>query len=207
MLIAIIVGLLLVALFFSKNISEKKPSSASRSYPLVYVGNFSNPQLPEEAKNENKGKSEAYFQKYLQKYFPKQIYTDVALRIGENFYFPDFALINRKHNLFVDIEIDEPYGFRGKSIHTIGSDEPRNAFFVEKGWIVIRFAEEQVIREPLQCCGFIAQTLAKLVKDENLNEIAKNLPHLTLFPKMWNSREAQKMFENRYRDTYLNELN
>ncbi|MDW8296830.1 MAG: hypothetical protein RMJ97_08090, partial [Raineya sp.] len=112
-----------------------------------------------------------------------------------------------KHNLFVDIEIDEPYGFRGKPIHTIGSDEPRNAFFTEKGWIVIRFAEEQVIREPLQCCQFIAQTLCQLVKDNNLSEIAQNLPELTLFPKVWNSREAQRMFEIRYRDTYLNLLN
>jgi len=69
-------------------------------------------------------------------------------------------------NLHINIEIDEPYDLKTKypkhsivneSVYDTGKkilksvDETRDKFFKEKNWIVIRFAEEQIIKEPKKC--------------------------------------------------------
>ncbi|GAB4128958.1 MAG: hypothetical protein OHK0045_06930 [Raineya sp.] len=156
-----------------------------------------------ESFNENKGRSELFFYRYLQKFFPEQIYTDMALPIGKTYYYPDFMLINKKYQLYVDIEIDEPYNFKGLPTHTEGSDDKRNAYFVQCGWIVIRFSEEQIARQPLQCCKFIAQTLVKVSKDKNLLQGLEHIPDLNFYPACWNEKRAKEMALNKTRENYM----
>lgn len=207
MLVAVIVVLLFIGFVFAKQTQKvespsKLSASSAKRYPLVFRSRAFRVQAPVERFNENKGKSEAFFLRYLQKYFPKQVYIDMALPAGEAFYYPDFALINQKNQLFVDIEIDEPYNYKGKPTHTQGSDDKRNAYFVESGWVVIRFAEEQIARQPLQCCKFLAQTLFQISNDKTFLQELQKAPDLTLMPFTWDSQAAQTMRANRTRDSY-----
>ena len=209
MFLALIVALLFIGFIASQHIqiSTQKQSFATetQTYPLVFLAKKGKIRQPIESYNENKGRSEAFFYKYLQKYFPKQVYTDMALPISKAYYYPDFTLISKKHQLYVDIEIDEPYNFKGYPTHSKGSDDKRNDYFVQCGWVVIRFAEEQIARQPLQCCKFIAQTLNQISRDKYfLKEDLQLIPDLSLRPKIWDSHKAEQMALNKSRDYYAN---
>jgi hypothetical protein len=208
MLLALIVLLLFagfVASWYAQHYAPKKQPSIqeTQSYPLVFIGKAVKIKQPVKAYNENKGRSEAFFHRYLQKFFPKQVYTDLALPVGNSYYYPDFAIISKEHNLYVDIEIDEPYNFRGYPTHTKGADDRRNAYFVQCGWAVIRFTEEQIARQPLQCCKFIAQTLYRISRDSSfLKNDLSAIPDLSFTPKIWDEQMARQMALNASRDNY-----
>ncbi len=150
-----------------------------------------------------RGMSEAKFAKYLKRYFEDNIHERLTLTIP-NFpkpYSPDFAYIDRGLNLYIDIEIDEPYT-RSQPIHYVGKDNRRNQFFVTKGWIVIRFCEEQVVRYPRQCCKAIAEVIADIVGDNLELTRFSNTPPLPKI-KHWTNGEAILMIKNQARDRYL----
>lgn len=157
--------------------------------------------------NAYRGDSEANFYSYLRKYFGKNIYTKLTLNIP-NFhhpYSPDFTYIDRQTNLYIDIEIDEPYSYKDKKrkpIHYINLDVKRDRFFLERGWIVIRFSEEQIVCYPESCCKIIAETLASLLND---NSILSRFDNVFPLPKrkQWTKDEAEEMARTDYRKTYL----
>ena len=153
------------------------------------------------------GDSEAKFYSYLKKYFGNNIHTKLTLDI-RNFqhpYSPDFTYIDHRINLYVDVEIDEPYSYKDKKrkpIHYIGLDAKRDRFFLEKGWIIIRFSEEQIVCYPESCCKVIAETISSLVSD---NSIISRFDNVFPLPKRkrWTKNEAEEMARIDYRKTYL----
>ncbi len=204
-----------------KNITKKSNTKKSSlqailptdatTYPLVYesfVQNIQQIKQPISSKNLYRGKSEAFFENYLKKYFGNNIYTDKALPVNkaqDNFYYPDF--IYQDNHFFVDIEIDEPYSLpNGYPVHYQGVDNNRNMFFLRAGWHVIRFSEEQIMRQPAQCCRFLADFIQKKNK-ENKHQISskslENIPLLSLKTRHWTREEALYMFSNKYRESYL----
>ena len=58
----------------------------------------------------------------------------------------DLALIHRNDDAIrINIEVDEPYSlFSREARHCIGEDDLRDAYFLERGWVVVRFSETQV---------------------------------------------------------------
>jgi hypothetical protein len=77
-------------------------------------------------------------------------------------YTPDIAMQvkNKDKTLFLDIENDEPwYAENGEKyiIHEVENKnhEKRDVFFVERDWIVIRFSEQQIVKETDKCVDFI----------------------------------------------------
>lgn len=203
-LIVILLFLGFVASHAMRKATKPTPSITlkRKTYPLVFVRKNGKIRQAIESYNENKGRSEAFFYRYLQKYFPKQVYVDMALPIGKSYYYPDFALISKKHQIMVDIEIDEPYNFKGFPTHINGSDDKRNTYFVQCGWSVIRFSEEQIARQPLQCCKFIAQILFEMSKDKGFLKELQDIPDLSLTPSIWDERIAKEMFMNKVRENY-----
>ena len=153
-----------------------------------------------------RGASEAMFGEYLGQYFPDLVHAGVTLKIP-NFdhpYTPDFAYIDEKLNLHIDIEIDEPYVYHsGEPTHCLDADKDRkrNSFFNNRGWIVIRFSEEQVIRYPHSCCQTIAQTLAQVTGDRSILNRFVDIPDLQQQPQ-WTEVEAEEMAERRTRNKY-----
>ena len=152
------------------------------------------------------GRCECMFRGYLKRYFPGKIHTKLTLKIP-NFdhpYTPDFAYIDERLNLHIDIEIDEPYVYRtGKPTHYLYADKDRrrNDFFNNRGWIVIRFSEEQIALYPDSCCKTIAQQIAELTRDTSILNRFANVPDLQP-QRQWTEIEAIEMAQRRIRDKY-----
>ena len=161
-----------------------------------------------------KGKTEDSFFKILNKYFYGNIEIDKVIELFSNNkpYCPDFIYTNEVYNLHIDIEIDEPYvSGNGQPIHYIDenkyefeSDRLRNNYFIKKGWIVIRFAEEQIVKYPDECCKYIADVIKSIINQDISLPILENVTDLPKI-KSWTKVEAEKMFINNYRDKYISE--
>ena len=122
-------------------------------------------------------------------------------------------------NLFINIEIDEPYDLESKNPkHSIidtnvygnknpkltSLDDTRDKFFRDNNWIVIRFAEEQIIKYPRKCyesiiwvASFFSSPLYNF-KDFDYY-FNWNIPT----KDKWSKEEAMVMASQDYRKTYL----
>lgn len=165
--------------------------------------------VPNDGTNSNapSGAAEANFSNYLKRYFPGKIHTKLSLSIPnfEHPYTPDFAYIDQALNLYIDIEIDEPYTYRTREpTHFTESwkDNNRNTFFLDNGWIVIRFSEEQVVRWPQSCCKVVADTKTRILGGSSIMSQFSSVSDLTPMER-WTESEARLMADRRYRDTYL----
>ncbi len=153
------------------------------------------------------GFSEAKFYAYLNHYFKDKVKRGLTLNIPnfKHHYSPDFVYIDKSVNLYIDIEIDEPYAYNNKvPTHFVGAskDTKRNNFFLDKNWIVIRFSEEQVVRYPQSCCKAIAKVITNVLGD-NLY-LSQFVMVADLEPmKQWTESEALYMADRSYRQTYL----
>lgn len=127
-------------------------------------------------------------------------------------YEPDLTLQDEKSllhngklfNLFIDLEIDEPYDFINlKPMHCKGDDIARDKYFNKYGWIVIRFSEKQVITNTNGCVLHIAKVIRSIAPEifsipSSLNNV---IPLET--ENFWNMHTAQVWAKSSYRQTYL----
>lgn len=116
-------------------------------------------------------------------------------------YRPDFCLYWKKKNLYIDIEIDEPYDIVSrKPIHYQGNgDNLRDRYFIRNGWCVIRFAEQQ-IKENIEGVINHIKRVLRWLTDESEIKIQKD----TLVPiNRWSYEEATTMSSNNVREHYL----
>jgi DNA replication ATP-dependent helicase Dna2 len=164
---------------------------------------FSTTTTPD--KIENKfltGVSEDFFFQYLitksENYLKN--YSIIENAETERYYVPDIVYYDKNTGILLDIEIDEPYlGSDGTPIHYIGYDDKRNKFFTDNGWIVVRFAESQIVKHPEACYLF-------------LDKLIKGLPELKFdmgfdfieHVRTWTKDDAHKLAFNRERNKYLN---
>ena len=151
-----------------------------------------------------KGSSEASFHQQLINYFgASHIHSTLCLPITygsyDNNYYPDFAY-SHPSGLRIDIEIDEPYsGITKEPIHYQGQDAQRNKYFTEKGWVVVRFAEQQIIAQPALCCQFLAQVIIQFVPSHSTCTLAQG----TLMPvPKWTMEQAREMARLNARKMY-----
>ena len=158
-----------------------------------------------------RGYKEADFDIYIKRYFSSngalKFFNDRFLFISNNTkpYIPDHVLTdeNNNLNLFIDIEIDEPYDGRGRlSTHEKGKDNSRNKYFNERGWLVIRFAEIQVHQNILGCCKHIAQVIKSVNPSFEIHEDLQNATDIFNVP-LWLKLEADKWAKEKYRENYL----
>lgn len=156
-----------------------------------------------------KGHSETEFEHDLWRYFPGKIHTGLLVKRPDydQPYIPDFAYIDSQLNLHIDVEIDEPYTINTRQpLHYLGclKDQQRNQFFLEQGWVVIRFSEAQVVKSPASCCKAIAATIASITGYSAIMHSFREVS--TLKPeRRWTQVEAQQMAETTYREQYLAE--
>ncbi len=168
----------------------------------IFKTNFTVTKLPENAEREVKqGVSESYFLKYLLKHFNNHLLLNQMLKTTKGTFFPDFVVYDKNNNLFIDIEIDEPYvGSTGDPIHyDMSSDKKRNQIFSEQNWVVIRFSEEQIIKQPNECCLLIKDVLSHFPKLQ-VKEWNEGLVNPM---NVWSYSEAGRMAFKKYRHSYL----
>ena len=162
-----------------------------------------------------RGYKEADFDIYIKRYFSDsgamKFFNDRFLFISNNTkpYIPDHVLTDEKSNLnlFIDIEIDEPYDGIGRlSTHEKGKDNSRNKYFNERGWLVIRFAEIQVHQNILGCCKHIAKVIKSVNPNFKIHEDLLNAIDVDNVP-LWQKLESDKWAREKYREHYLGILN
>lgn len=169
-------------------------------------------KFPRKGRSGRKGYKEQDFKTYIERYFRNsfQVFDDrfILTKNSKTPFEPDFTLIDEKNgiNIFIDIEIDEPYeGINDiknrKATHYQYSDNNRNNAFKNRGWVVIRFAEIQVHKDPDSCCKFIADVIKSINPAFNVPDILlKN----KIFPvRQWTKEEAERWSIERYRENYL----
>ena len=105
-------------------------------------------------------------------------------------YVPDFVLYHERANLYIDIEIDEPYVIESrKPIHYInGRDLDRDKYIINNGWVVIRYSERQVYKH-------LDDTIKDL--DNKIKWLTYDDPHPTSLSsdKRWTEEEAKRLAE------------
>lgn len=129
-------------------------------------------KLPRTGRSNQKGYKENDFFNQLKQNITDIELTNNAHMVIPNFnkpYEPDIVLFDKTLNLYIDIEIDEPYdGYYRYPTHYINpedevkQDNIRDLFFTESGWIVIRFTEKQVHRQAYECIDYIKNVLHSL---------------------------------------------
>lgn len=156
-----------------------------------------------------KGKAEYYFYNYLLRNLKIRDYCEIFIDYPKIYkYFPDIVITDNQTELHINIEIDEPYIY-GTNVPThylddskiIDSNELRDLFFSKDcNWIIIRFSEEQIIRQPKECCNLIDQVISKTINKEF------DFTHNVNKSNRWNLNTAKQMSIGRYRDSYLHLL-
>lgn len=165
---------------------------------------------PAEAKFELRGKKEEFFEHFITKRFPSEltISGSYALPTGENTrpFEPDIAILYKDNssNFFIDIEIDEPYGGISRSAihHTEDTDDNRDLYFIHRGWIVIRFAEIQIHKEPMKCAAYIAKIIREIAPNISFNTSLLSSGDPTNVER-WSRVQAEKWARINYRENYL----
>jgi hypothetical protein len=119
-------------------------------------------------------------------------------------YEPDIVLFDKILNLYIDIEIDEPYdGYYRYPTHFINpedevkQDNIRDLFFTESGWIVIRFTEKQIHCQVYECVEYVRNILNSLY---NRNFVADTPCGRE---KQWDYNQCIQWQKIYYREKYL----
>lgn len=156
-----------------------------------------------------RGFKEEVFQESIEKVFGEDFTVSGELRINTGRdtrpFEPDIALIDKKNSrLRIDIEIDEPYaGITRQPTHCQGDDTMRDIYFVDRGWVVIRFSEHQVHKFEKECLRFISETI-NAVSPTFVTPSALTNSNIVENEKLWNTVQAQKWEKSRFREEYLN---
>jgi very-short-patch-repair endonuclease len=173
------------------------------------------------ASQARQGVSEREFGQYLQLYFDEviqgaefqvswqnqrqlKVRRKSKLRTNYN-YSADFLVIHSLTGLGLDVEVDEPYTLLTKEpTHCIDRPQDcwRNQFFLESGWVVVRFSEQQVVEAPRSCCKVIAQVIFEITGDRRYLQQLEGEPEL-LPERPWTVREAKRRARSNYRLQYL----
>ena len=175
------------------------------SYPIVLMPkNDSFLKLPREGRSDIRGYKEADFLCDL-------LSSKLSVTVGDNKhmailgrtlpYEPDYVLYDHELGLYIDVEIDEPYdGYSRIPTHVMdGQDSIRDKYFVESGWIVIRFTEHQIHTNPNGCI----QLVRHVVNSIQSRDINSKPIHCIEPESRWTSNQAIIWERNFYREKYL----
>jgi hypothetical protein len=164
-------------------------------------------KLPRNGRSNQKGYKENDFYNKI-----KQSITDIEMTnnvhmVIQNFnkpYEPDIVLFDQSLNLYIDIEIDEPYdGYYRYPTHYINpedeikQDNIRDLFFTESGWIVIRFTEKQVHCEAYACIDYIKNVIHSIYNRDFVNNVNCEKE------SQWDYNQCIQWQKIYYRENYL----
>lgn len=181
------------------------------SYPVVKMPQEGSLlKLPRNGRALAKGyKEDDFFRAIVENIEGVEVLNNVHLTIPyyNRPYEPDIVLIDKNLNLYVDIEIDEPYdGYFRFPTHEFSIDDTgvvikkdvnRDLFFTESGWVVIRFSERQVHQQENECINYIKDVLNSIYSfclEKSSNCVSE---------KQWNYQQAVCWEKEHYREKYL----
>ena len=173
------------------------------NYPIILHTNKKAVNGTEKFSPFKTGKSESFFEYKLDKYFREILFTEEKVKDNTNWFQPDYLIKILHGDIYIDIEVDEPYAFGAqfKPIHQAGDDDERNEYFLDKGWDVIRFTEQQIAKFPNACCKVISEHLYHRTQDHIWIENFSSVPDLEEEP-VFELEQTRKKFQFRHRDSY-----
>lgn len=151
-------------------------------YPVVKMPKRnSSLKLPRAGRSNQRGYKENDFYYQLKRNLVDiEVVNDVHMVIP-NFnkpYEPDIVLFDSSINLYIDIEIDEPYdGYYRYPTHYVNpedevkQDNIRDLFFTESGWLVLRFTEKQIHCQMDECTDFIKNVIKSIYNQDFLKDV------------------------------------
>lgn len=149
-----------------------------------------------------KGLSELFFEGYVEEYFGKIYKKNV--RVGQ--YTPDYALIDESNNFALDVEIDEPYSIDDRVLlHLKNQNSRRDIYFLESGWNVLRFSEEQVLTQPDSCIKLISLVHARTTLTSEYLKYCTDADELVSKIR-WDEKIAARMRREKFRESLYPEL-
>jgi hypothetical protein len=164
-------------------------------------------KLPRNGRSNQKGYKEKDFYNQLKQNITDIEMTDNVHMVIPNFnkpYEPDIVLFDKNLNLYIDIEIDEPYdGYYRYPTHFINpedeikQDNIRDLFFIESGWIVIRFTEKQVHCQAYECIDYVRNVLNSLYNRNFVTDTICNREN------QWDYNQCIQWQKIYYREKYL----
>lgn len=169
-------------------------------------------KLPRKGRAMGKGyKEDNFYNAIVANFSGTDVEIDLHLTIPyyNKPYEPDIVLIVKELNLYIDIEIDEPYdGYYRYPTHSfdrnentdeiVKKDNTRDLFFTESGWVVIRFTERQVHLQEAECIAYIKDVLNSIV-DYHFAESSSCISET-----QWSYQQAVRWEKEHYREKYLN---
>lgn len=180
-------------------------------FPVILKPSFPDvrvlPMGSKQTKVRKRGASELVDRARIFRLRLKDVREDVCVNIEGHAYEPDFAYINKEKGIYVDIEVDEPYTGGGRPTHYLlpdgsNSDAVRNARFLNAGWYVCRFSEQQFYCHTKSC---MKEVYSLLLSEGLIDVIPKKLasaPDLKEDSR-WTETEARSMYRKKYRVSYL----
>ena len=146
-----------------------------------------------------KGRSEDTLFSCLMRSIPSKVHIDTVV----SGYYPDI-MVATNNNVFIDIEIDEPYEMDSKKeIHYIGcEDATRDSRIANRNWIVLRFSEKQIMTD-CTACSILIENLIKMVEEGSLKALDEILSiRASIEDDRWRKEDARMMAINNYRKSY-----
>lgn len=146
-----------------------------------------------------KGRSEDTLFSCLMRSIPSKVHIDTVI----SGYYPDI-MVTTNNNVYIDIEIDEPYEMDSKiEIHYIGcEDATRDSRIANRDWIVLRFSEKQIMTDCTACSKLI-ENLIKMVEEGSLKALDEILSiRASIEDDRWRKEDARMMAINNYRKSY-----
>lgn len=191
-----------------RQIAESQKPEKIKQYRYQIIKDIIIKTVPPEGRIVSKKSEwlESKFYKNLQQLFVEKIYSNLIVQKSQSYqpYCIEICYFDKFTNLRIDITIDKPYHDETgepKNYEVLVQENQRHQLFLEKGWIVIRFAEEQVVCWPQSCCRVIAEVIHQIIGTPIPEELTTVE---TLQPiQQWNESEARQMAQERYRDRYL----
>lgn len=155
------------------------------------------------------------FYKILNEYFPEKVLTNYTIAQDEEntCFVPNYIVSVSDRRLYIDVEIDVPYdiesgepqSFKGTPANPGDqsfSKQEHDNFFEKEGWVVVRFAEEQIINQPISCCKFIAQTIYEILGDDAVLQKFNTVDNIQPVDT-WSYQQCIELRDNHYRQKYL----
>jgi hypothetical protein len=177
-------------------------------YPVVKMPKQNNVlKLPRLGRSNQRGYKEYDFFNQMKLHISDIEITDNVHMVIPNYnkpYEPDIVLFDKKLNLYIDIEIDEPYdGYYRYPTHNYRAeddfkqDDIRDLFFTESGWVVVRFTEKQVHKQPKECIDYIKNILNSIYYNEFCTKFSGEIEN------QWNENQCIQWQLNYVREKYL----
>lgn len=177
-------------------------------YPVVKIPiHNTSLKLPRTGRSNQKGYKENDFYNQMKLQICGIELTNNVHMVIPNFnkpYEPDIVLFDKNLNLYIDIEIDEPYdGYYRYPTHYLNpedenkQDNVRDLFFTESGWIVIRFTEKQVHSQADECIDHIKNVLNSIYDRAFTNDVKCERE------QQWDYNQCIQWQKFYYREKYL----